>query len=466
MKKLVIIFILLTFTTTTLFATVRVRRYPSDTSVEVITPTDDVTSLASTCTDEQVLGGDGAGGLECQTDATGGTETDPTLTDDNAVTIGSGSGDTKLTFDGGGTFDPYIEQISTNNQWRFVIDDTQGIPTPISNDDWVFIDTEATNSNAVLSLIGGSSSGRSTIRFGNESDPREGYIEYINKVGEDELSFFSDDQAFSFFKGSNDGVSIADGNTDINPSPTAQLDVRSGDASRVVLNLQHETSSTADSIKIEQDDGTDIARVDVDGHNFIKENSAANADVAGFGQFWVKNETPNVPYFTDDAGTDFNLLSVPSGTNPTTDASGEIAHDTDDNALEIYDGSNSRLIPSTQFAHISIYDPDTIQAVEDAVPVLMVETEWAPHGITLLDLFIKTDASSTYSVNFEEWTSPTDGTPSTIETVATSTSTEASDDGTLTDSAIAAGSIIYVDLPATDIDMLQVGMTYYINEGD
>lgn len=159
-------------------------------------------------------------------------------------------------------------------------------------------------------------------------------------------------------------------------------------------------------------------------------------------------------------------VEIPNGTNPTTNAEGEVAYDTDDDAIEVYDGSTSRLIPSTKFFHATIYDPDTIQAVEDAVPVLMVEVEAFPHGITLLDLFIKTDASSTYSVNFEEWTSPTDGTPSTIETVATSASTEASDDGTLTDASIASGSIIYIDLPATDIDMLQVGGTFYVNEGN
>lgn len=41
---------------------------------------------------------------------------------------------------------------------------------------------------------------------------------------------------------------------------------------------------------------------------FINEASAAAADVAGDGQFWVKDDAPNTPQFTDDAGTDFNLL--------------------------------------------------------------------------------------------------------------------------------------------------------------
>ena len=39
----------------------------------------------------------------------------------------------------------------------------------------------------------------------------------------------------------------------------------------------------------------------------MTEQAAANADVAGDGQFWVKTATPNVPMFTDDAGTDKEL---------------------------------------------------------------------------------------------------------------------------------------------------------------
>lgn len=40
---------------------------------------------------------------------------------------------------------------------------------------------------------------------------------------------------------------------------------------------------------------------------FLTEKAAAEADVAGDGQFWVKNDTPNTPYFTNDAGTDVEI---------------------------------------------------------------------------------------------------------------------------------------------------------------
>ena len=40
---------------------------------------------------------------------------------------------------------------------------------------------------------------------------------------------------------------------------------------------------------------------------FLTEQASAEADVAGKGQIWVKTATPNTLWFTDDAGTDFQL---------------------------------------------------------------------------------------------------------------------------------------------------------------
>lgn len=43
---------------------------------------------------------------------------------------------------------------------------------------------------------------------------------------------------------------------------------------------------------------------------FLTEQAAAEADVAGKGQVWVKTATPNQLWFTDDAGTDYQLASL------------------------------------------------------------------------------------------------------------------------------------------------------------
>jgi len=156
---------------------------------------------------------------------------------------------------------------------------------------------------------------------------------------------------------------------------------------------------------------------------------------------------------------------VPNSANPTTDAEGEVAYDTNDDALEIFDGSNSRLINSDKMFAAVFSDPEGLQSIQDDWTVLPVEAYFAPHGITLTHVGIKTSASSTYSVVFQEWTSPT-AFGSNIETVATSSSTEAEDDGSIDDANIAAGSIIRVDLPTTDITELTVWGTFYINDGN
>ena len=44
-----------------------------------------------------------------------------------------------------------------------------------------------------------------------------------------------------------------------------------------------------------------------DGSFLIKETSSAGADVAGYGQIWIKDDTPNSIYFTNDGGTDIPL---------------------------------------------------------------------------------------------------------------------------------------------------------------
>jgi hypothetical protein len=61
-------------------------------------------------------------------------------------------------------------------------------------------------------------------------------------------------------------------------------------------------------------DGFDVTDIGV---LTMREQAAAEASVAGLGQFWVKTATPNLGMFTDDAGTDFQLATL-SGTETLT----------------------------------------------------------------------------------------------------------------------------------------------------
>ena len=47
----------------------------------------------------------------------------------------------------------------------------------------------------------------------------------------------------------------------------------------------------------------------IDGSVKIKEGSAADADIAGQGQLWVKSDAPNNLYFTDDTGQDVQITA-------------------------------------------------------------------------------------------------------------------------------------------------------------
>jgi hypothetical protein len=75
---------------------------------------------------------------------------------------------------------------------------------------------------------------------------------------------------------------------------------------------------------------------------FLNEQAAADADVAGDGQIWVKSDTPNTLYFTDDAGNDTqlgvggtNTVYINGGTSGTSAATRYVGvAGTDSNATE------------------------------------------------------------------------------------------------------------------------------------
>lgn len=159
-------------------------------------------------------------------------------------------------------------------------------------------------------------------------------------------------------------------------------------------------------------------------------------------------------------------LAIPQDNNPTVNSAGEIAVDVNDHSIRFF-GSAERVIGSMYVASMTIFDPDGVQATSDAIPILPVEATWAPFGITVRDIYLKTDASSTYSIDLEEWTTIAGGTVTQIESaIATSGSLEAEDDGTLNDASVAAGSIVFVDLPATAVNFITVTFTYTINAGN
>ena len=135
--------------------------------------------------------------------------------------------------------------------------------------------------------------------------------------------------------------------------------------------------------------------------------------------------------------------------------------DTDDNGKidNSFGGTNTGVFT----AQMTVYNPDGIQPTEDAIPMLAVESEWAPFGITVLQVGWKIDtATANYSVGFEEWGDPS-GVDSVIEDVTTASSVTEYDETASSDPDVAEGSIVYINLDTDDVNYLQVWFTFTID---
>jgi len=102
---------------------------------------------------------------------------------------------------------------------------------------------------------------------------------------------------------------------------------------------------------------------------------------------------------------------------------------------------------------------------EDPFPVFQFHASRFPNGVTITDFgFSISAASAGYTVALKKYTSPTDGAPVTVESVATvGAAQQAEDDGTIDNPDIAAGNMLYVDLPAVDVNWVLVWITFTID---
>lgn len=107
--------------------------------------------------------------------------------------------------------------------------------------------------------------------------------------------------------------------------------------------------------------GTTVYAID-GGGNFIAESAGAAADRAGFGQLWIKNDTPNTLMFTDDAGNDCQLsyrsrcrvTRSADQSIPTASATKVQLNQEDYDTNNEFDSStNYRFTPAAGYYHIS-----------------------------------------------------------------------------------------------------------------
>lgn len=108
----------------------------------------------------------------------------------------------------------------------------------------------------------------------------------------------------------------------------------------------------------------------------------------------------------------------------------------------------------------TLMEPDQIQGVSDAVPLLEFPIERYPSGVTINDIIVNTSAACIDVLNFEEWSNngtawSTDG---TVEEDMTLSGTRTEDDGIDT-AAIAADAWLFVDLEASGDDIAYMTFT-------
>lgn len=160
-------------------------------------------------------------------------------------------------------------------------------------------------------------------------------------------------------------------------------------------------------------------------------------------------------------------LDIPSGANPTTDAEGELAVDTDDNFIEFYT-SSSRVLGALQCKTYTIIEPDIARTKTDDIILFHVMADAFPHGITLKDIALSGSANFSDTHVIEEWSDRAGTSQSTIESIAVSAAQYQEDDGTLSDASIAADAFININLDDStdDIASLEITITFWINPGD
>lgn len=161
-------------------------------------------------------------------------------------------------------------------------------------------------------------------------------------------------------------------------------------------------------------------------------------------------------------------LEIPNAANPTTDAEGEIAWDSDDDAIEVYNGSASYVLPLLQSRTWTIIQPDSVQSYVDTLILMHVMAEAFAHGITIADISIQSDIDYTSEVfTFVELNTYPSTTPSVIEAVTSDTYYE-EDDGTLSDASVASDAFVALVLDGTpeNAEMVAITITYYINGGN
>jgi hypothetical protein len=163
-------------------------------------------------------------------------------------------------------------------------------------------------------------------------------------------------------------------------------------------------------------------------------------------------------------------LELPQASPAVPDVDGEIEIDFTDGKVIIQHGSaHAELGASTdvvvgtliQSWSATIYEPD---GVNDVMTVKAINSIEYPHGVVITAIYLQISEDSNYTLtfqNFDDFDTINGGDP-TIDAVAyTANTTGEVIDTTPTYATIAAGQIIMISIPATDVDWIHFEIYFY-----
>jgi len=164
-------------------------------------------------------------------------------------------------------------------------------------------------------------------------------------------------------------------------------------------------------------------------------------------------------------------ISIVAGVNPTTDAVGEIADDTDDDALEYFNGTQSVLIPTLKTISFAVWDPELLT---DTISIFYCDSTIYQGGVTLTSFEAQTNVDGAYALKLFEFNAndPPDTTgvgvgSGTLASLAFGASDQRDQSTTFAGSGtIARGNSVAILTPSTNITWLRVSITYRVNENN
>lgn len=218
-----------------------------------------------------------------------------------------------------------------------------------------------------------------------------------------------------------------------------------------------------DSVWVRDADG-DSLYVAVDAANgYVKWDIGSDQDSLGIGvdnASVVRIGAPGMASADSlTVGLQFNL---PTDANPTTSEVGRASFDTDDKAIEINDGTVSKLMPTIFTAQGTIYSPAD---ANDSICVFDIDSLSYPHGIQITGASVEIAADAAYTIRLLEYSAAD---PRAYIGVITTLTTGASD--TRQQSApsvtVEQGNAVYLAIPSTTTDWMKFTFRYYIKDGD